>query len=188
MPTLVVLRLLFSLSGIDPNAATTSGTTFVLISHFSSSCKMFVISTFSSSYSLTSLSPGIAQTIWHLLFFLAVISKSNLLASILHCYPMELYSGHFQAHSSEYDHTISLLLKPTFSRQVPVNHSSHIVMHYLLLSIIFIVIIMRAAEIWEHFVKFSTSNHKSGEKAKSSNPHPTLYCTKLWTYIQRLYA
>lgn len=43
---------------------------------------------------------------------------------------------------------------------------------------------MRAAEIWEHFIKFSTSNHKSGEKAKgtpcdaynrqhlqSSNPH-----------------
>ena len=68
MPTSVVLSLMFNLSGIDPSAPTTTGTTFVLTPHI---------------FFLTLPSARIALSmIWHLLFYLSVIIKSGLLAPI----------------------------------------------------------------------------------------------------------
>ena len=61
----VVLRLSFNLSGIDPSAATTTGTSFTLTFHIfpTSLAGSWYFSWFSSSFSLTLTSSGIAATI-----------------------------------------------------------------------------------------------------------------------------
>ena len=81
----MVLRFSFSLSGIVLNAPTTMGITYVLTPHICriSLAKSRYFSTFSSSFSLTPPSSGIATSIiWQLFSFLSMINRSGLLASI----------------------------------------------------------------------------------------------------------
>ena len=85
MLTPMVLRFSFNLSGIVLNAPTTMGITYVLTPHICriSLAKSRYFSTLSSSFSLTLPLSGIATTIiWKLFYFLSMISRSGLLASI----------------------------------------------------------------------------------------------------------
>ena len=85
MPTSMAIRLSFSLSGIDPNAPTTTGITFVLATHIfrTSLARSWYFSTFSSSFSLTLPFSGIgASIIWQPLSLLSMITKSRLLDPI----------------------------------------------------------------------------------------------------------
>ena len=85
VPTPMVLRFSFILSGIVPNASTTMGVAFFLMTPFFriSLARSLYFSTFSSCFALTLLSSGIATSIiWQLFSLLSMINRSSLLASI----------------------------------------------------------------------------------------------------------